>query len=72
MCIKRIYRYTQRIHREYTGGQYMLLELQNISKRLGSFRLEDISLQLPEGYILGLIGPNGAGKTSLPWIVCTG
>lgn len=47
----------------------MLLELQNISKRLGSFRLEDISLQLPEGYILGLIGPNGAGKTSLLHVI---
>lgn len=47
----------------------MLVELQNISKRLGRFRLKDISFQLPEGYILGLIGPNGAGKTSLLHII---
>ena len=47
----------------------MLVELENISKRLGRFRLKDISLQLPEGYILGLIGPNGAGKTSLLHII---
>lgn len=47
----------------------MLVELKNISKRLGSFHLEDISIELPEGYIMGLIGPNGAGKTSLLHII---
>lgn len=29
-----------------------------------AFRLENISFQLPRGYIMGLIGKNGAGKTS--------
>lgn len=43
----------------------MLVEMKHISKQLGSFRLDDISLELPEGYILGLIGPNGSGKTTL-------
>ncbi|MBQ7776781.1 MAG: ABC transporter ATP-binding protein [Lachnospiraceae bacterium] len=43
----------------------MLVEFQNVSKRLGKFTLEDISFALPKGYIMGLIGPNGAGKTSL-------
>lgn len=43
----------------------MLLEIKDVCKRLGSFKLKNITLQLPEGYILGLIGPNGAGKTSL-------
>lgn len=43
----------------------MLLEMKDVCKRLGNFKLQNISLQLPEGYILGLIGPNGAGKTSL-------
>ena len=43
----------------------MLVEMKHISKQLGSFRLEDISLELPEGYILGLIGSNGSGKTTL-------
>ncbi len=43
----------------------MLVELINVSKRLGKFELKDISFQLPKGYIMGLIGPNGAGKTSL-------
>ena len=43
----------------------MMLELQNIHKKLGKFYLKDISLRIPKGYICGLIGPNGAGKTSL-------
>lgn len=43
----------------------MLLEVKDVCKRLGNFKLNNISLELPEGYILGLIGPNGAGKTSL-------
>ena len=43
----------------------MLLEVRDVCKRLGNFKLKNISLELPEGYILGLIGPNGAGKTSL-------
>lgn len=43
----------------------MLLEVKNITKHLGTFHLDNISLELPGGYIMGLIGPNGAGKTSL-------
>lgn len=43
----------------------MLLELKEVSKHLGTFHLKPISLELPEGYIMGLIGPNGAGKTTL-------
>lgn len=43
----------------------MLLELKEVSKHLGNFHLNNISLELPEGYVMGLIGPNGAGKTTL-------
>lgn len=43
----------------------MLVSFNNVSKRLGTFRLENISMELPGGYILGLIGPNGAGKTTM-------
>lgn len=41
-----------------------ILRLQNVRKTYKGFVLDDISLSLPQGYILGLIGPNGAGKTT--------
>lgn len=43
----------------------MLLEFENVSGIKGRFRLENISFQLPAGYIMGLVGANGAGKTTL-------
>lgn len=42
-----------------------MIKFEKVSKRLGNFALEEISFELPKGYIMGLIGPNGAGKTSL-------
>lgn len=47
----------------------MLIELKGVSKQLGTFKLKDISLELPKGYICGLIGPNGAGKTTLLHVI---
>lgn len=29
------------------------------------FRLRQVTMDLPMGYIMGLIGPNGAGKSTL-------
>lgn len=46
-----------------------MLKLTNISKRLGTFHLEQISFELPPGYIMGLIGLNGAGKTTLLYLI---
>jgi ABC-2 type transport system ATP-binding protein len=40
------------------------LEITNLNKDLGSFKLQNINLDLPKGYILGYIGQNGAGKTT--------
>ncbi len=42
-----------------------LLEVRNLSKRLGSFALENIDLAVPMGTITGLVGANGAGKSTL-------
>jgi len=41
------------------------LEIESVEKRYKGFTLKDVSLQLNQGYIMGLIGPNGAGKTTL-------
>jgi ABC-2 type transport system ATP-binding protein len=39
-------------------------ELRAVSKRYRFFALEELSLRLEPGQILGLVGPNGAGKTT--------
>ena len=42
-----------------------MVRLDNVSKRLGKFQLDQLSFEIPTGYICGLVGQNGAGKTSL-------
>lgn len=42
-----------------------MIRVENVSKSRGNFKLENISFDLKEGYIMGLIGPNGSGKTTL-------
>src|SRR5262245_44908069 len=43
----------------------MLLEARDITKTFGSFKaVDDASVTLEQGDILGLIGPNGAGKST--------
>lgn len=43
-----------------------LLELRSISKFFGSLAaVEDISMEINQGELVGLVGPNGSGKTTL-------
>ena len=43
----------------------MLIEARNVVKAFGAFKaVDDASVSVEEGDILGLIGPNGAGKST--------
>ena len=41
----------------------MLVQLEHVRKKYGSFTLE-LNMQIPEDRIIGLIGANGAGKST--------
>jgi ABC-2 type transport system ATP-binding protein len=48
----------------------MLLQANNITKNYAAHRaLDNVSIEVREGSILGLLGPNGAGKTTLIRII---
>ena len=42
-----------------------IFEVSNISKKYKAFSIDDLSFEIPEGYITGFIGPNGSGDNAI-------
>ena len=49
----------------------VLVSAERVTRRFGGFvALDDVSMDVNAGEVLGLLGPNGAGKTTLIRILC--
>jgi len=50
----------------------VMIEARNVSKAFGTVKaLDDVSISVPRGTVLGLLGHNGAGKTTLVNVLTT-
>ncbi|WP_317852104.1 ATP-binding cassette domain-containing protein [Paraclostridium sp. AKS73] len=41
-----------------------VIDIKNLNKTLGNFKLTINDIEIKKGYITGFIGPNGSGKTT--------
>lgn len=42
-----------------------MITLENVTRKFGSFvAVDNLSMTVPKGQVLGFLGPNGAGKTT--------
>ena len=49
----------------------VLIAAEHVTRRFGAFvALDDVTVEIRAGEVLGLLGPNGAGKTTLMRILC--
>jgi ABC-2 type transport system ATP-binding protein len=56
---------------ERTARDEVLVDAQRVTRRFDDFvAVDDVTLQIKAGEVLGLLGPNGAGKTTLIRILC--
>lgn len=46
------------------GKKKNIIEIRNVTKDYGDFKLDNVSLEVPNGTVCGFIGQNGAGKTT--------
>lgn len=40
------------------------LRIRNLTKKYRNFSLQNVSMDIPQGTVVGLIGENGSGKTT--------
>ena len=52
-------------HRQSAAPENVI-EISNLTRKFGSkIALDNVTLNIPQGVVIGLVGHNGAGKTTL-------